>query len=607
MLPRTPARISLVLVALMFLLPFLNPYHFYPLTNFYTEWLALAIGLAALAPLSAKRFWEEVEIPTLALWLLAYAGLLLAQLAWVDIAYPEMSLLGALYVVWAAWLIWLGRVLAKSCGMEQVALWLAAMLVIGGLLNAAAAVIQFYNIGFPYSFMVASLGEVQRGAYGNFGQNNHFADYVSLALISALYLRIKGQLTLPTTAACVAIFLYVLSLSGSRTTWLYLVAALALSLWFRARTATPRLRRAALTLAVLLPLFALVQYAMARYGLAIRPGLPSAPYVPVTPNERFMADLAHGLLPQSGGSGLSIRLYMWHQALLMWSRAPLLGVGFGQYAGVFFQQAAELSRYHIANYDRNSHNALMQLLAETGLLGAGLVCAGLGAWLWGLRGRLAVTAEAWWVLCLLSVLFIHSMLEYPLWHADFLGVAAILLGMGSERGLRLHLSALSRFAFPVMVMAGVFALGRVLYAYHDLEQLMYPRVLPKNRAELVARNEGLLELHRDTLLAPYVEMTYAGIIVADRTNLKDKLALTGRVLRFMPVPELAYRQVLLLALNGERAAALLQLDRAVAVFPYRLKNFVADAEQAAQREPAALGEIVKTAEEKLKQVDRNGW
>jgi hypothetical protein len=274
---------------------------------------------------------------------------------------------------------------------------------------------------------------------------------------------------------------------------------------------------------------------------------------------------------------------------------------------VFFQQAAELSRYHIANYDRNSHNALMQLLAETGLVGAGLVGAGLGTWLWGLRRRLAVTAETWWMLCLLSVLFVHSMLEYPLWHADFLGVAAILLGMGSERNLRLHLSALSRVSFPVMVMAGVFALGSVLHAYRDLELLMYPRVLPKNREEVVARNEGLLKLDRDTLLAPYVEMTYAGIIVVDRNNLKDTLALDRRVLRLMPVPEIAYRQVLLLGLNGERAAALLQLDRAAAVFPYRLKNFVADAKQAAQREPAALGEIAKIAREKLKQVDRNGW
>jgi O-antigen ligase len=590
----------------MFLLPFLNPYHFYPLTNFYTEWLAFAIGVAALAPLGVKRFWAEVDIPTLALWLLAFAGLLLAQLALLDIAYREMSVLGALYVIWAVWLIWLGRVLAKSCGMEQLALLLATMLVLGGLLNAAAAVVQFYDISFPFSFMVARLEPSRGGAYGNFGQNNHFADYVTLALISALYLRVKGRLTLPTMVACTAIFLYALSLSGSRSTWLYLVAALALSLWFRARTDAPRLRRAALTLAVLLPLFWLVQYAMARYGLAARIGVPVAGHGMVTPDERFMADLAQGLLSKRGGSGLSIRLYMWHQALLMWSRAPLLGVGFGQYAGVFFQQAAELSRYHIANYDRNAHNALMQLLAETGLLGTGLVCAGLGAWLRGLRRRFAVTAETWWMLCLLSVLFVHSMLEYPLWHADFLGVAAILLGMGSESNLRLHLSALSRYAFPVMMLAGVLALGSVLHAYRDLEQLLYPRILPKTRAEVLARNQELLNVDRDSLLAPYVELTYAGIIVADRSNLQDKLALDRRVLRFMPVPTVAYRQVLLLGLNGQRKAALLQLDRAVAVFPYRLEDFVPVAEKAAQSEPAALGEIAKVAREKLKQVDRNG-
>lgn len=594
----------------MFLLPFLNPYHFYPLTNFYSEWLALALGLAALAPMSAKGFWDQVEIPTTALWLLAFAALLLLQLVWLDIAYPEFSLLGALYVVWAAWLIWLGRVLVRSCGMEQLVRWLAAMLLLGGLLNAAAAVLQFYGIDSLFgSISIASMGASKGGAYGNFGQNNHFADYVSLALISALYLRIKGRLSWPTTVLCIGIFLYVLSLSGSRSTWLYLLAALALSLWFRSGPDAFQLRRTALVLAVLLPLFGLVQYAISHYGLAVRPALPALPgaaYLPVTPIDRFMDELTHpGRLTQTGGSSVGIRLYMWHQALLMWSRAPLFGVGFGQYAGVFFEQAAELSRYHISHYDRNAHNALMQLLAETGLLGVGLVGAGLGAWLWGLRRRLAMRAESWWMLCLLSVLFLHSMVEYPLWSANFLGVAAVLLGMGSERNLRLHLTALSRFAFPVVVLAGCFALGSVLQAYRDLELLMYPRVLPKNRAEIVEHNEALLKLHRDTLLAPYVELTYAGVVAVDRSDLQDKLALTRRVLRLMPVPELAYRQVLLLGLNGERDAALLQLDRAVAVFPERLKNFAAEAEKAALEEPGALAEIAKYAREKLKQVDRN--
>ena len=594
-----PARISLVLVGLMFLLPFLNPYHFHPLTNFYTEWLALALGLCALLPLAVKRFWDEVEIPTLALWLLGFAALLVVQMFLLDIAYPELSLLGALYVIWAALLVWLGRVLAKSCAMEEVAVLLAAMLLLGGLLNAGAAVLQFYGIGSLLAPFVAKLIGI-RGAFGNFGQNNHFSDYVTLALISVLYLQIKGRLSWFAAAACAGIFLYVLSLSGSRGTWLYLLAVLALSLWFRGRSDEPGIRRAAVALAALLPLFTLLQYGMGESAL-----LTGASGTPITPGERIMADLASGVSPQMGGPGVATRIYMWHQALLMLFKEPLLGIGFGQYAGMFFEQAAELSRYHIPNYDRNAHNALMQLLAETGLVGAGLVCAGLGSWLLGLRRHFSATAETWWLLCLLSVLFVHSMIEYPLCHAAFLGVDAILLGLSSQRCIRLRLTALSRYAFPLMVMAGLFTAGSVLRSYRDLELAMYPRVLPANREQLVARNEALLKLHRDTLLAPYVELTYAGIMLADRNNLQDKLALNRRVLRFLPVPELAYLQVLLLGLNGERDAALLQLDRAAAVFPYRLKDYVPIIEKAAQQEPEALGEIARKARQKLKQVDRN--
>ena len=606
MLPRIPARISLAFVGAMFLLPSLNPYHFFPLTNFYTEWLALALGLAALLPLSVKRFWGEVEIPVPALWLLGFAGLLLLQIAWLDIAYPELSLLGALYVIWAAWLVWLGRVLVKSCTFEEVAVWLAAMLLLGGLLNAAAAVLQFYSIDSLLRALVASLGPTQRGAYGNFGQNNHFADYVTLALLSTLYLQIRGRLNRSAAFVCAGIFLYALSLSGSRTAWLYLVAALALGLWFRAHSDDPALRRAVWILAALLPLFGLAQYAIAHYGLAFRPDLPGALAAPVTPIDRFRDELARGILPATGGSALGTRLYMWHHAALMFIKAPFLGVGFGQYAGVLFEQAAQLARYHIPNYDRNAHNALMQLLAETGLAGAGLVCAGLAGWLLALRRRIAATAENWWMLSLLAALFVHSMIEYPLWHANFLGIAAVLLGIGSARNLRLRLSALSRFAFPLMAAAGFFALGSVLHAYRDLELLMYPRVLPKNQTEIIERNEGLLKLHRDTLLAPYVELTYAGIMGVDRDNLADKLALNARVLRLAPVPELAYLRVLLLGLNGEREAALVQLERAVAVFPYRLKDYLPNIESAAQREPVLFGDIAGRAREMLKKIDRNG-
>jgi len=41
------AQASLILTGLMFVVPFLQPYHRFPIPSFYGEWLAFALGLAA--------------------------------------------------------------------------------------------------------------------------------------------------------------------------------------------------------------------------------------------------------------------------------------------------------------------------------------------------------------------------------------------------------------------------------------------------------------------------------------------------------------------------------------------------------------------------------
>ena len=43
------AQASLAMAGLMCVLPFMQPYHRFPLTSFYSEWLAFALGLAAAA------------------------------------------------------------------------------------------------------------------------------------------------------------------------------------------------------------------------------------------------------------------------------------------------------------------------------------------------------------------------------------------------------------------------------------------------------------------------------------------------------------------------------------------------------------------------------
>ena len=61
------SRASLVLLGLAWTVPFLQPYHRFPLTTFFSEWLAFALGLAAALLLLCKETWREPTVPLAAL------------------------------------------------------------------------------------------------------------------------------------------------------------------------------------------------------------------------------------------------------------------------------------------------------------------------------------------------------------------------------------------------------------------------------------------------------------------------------------------------------------------------------------------------------------
>jgi hypothetical protein len=79
--------------------------------------------------------------------------------------------------------------------------------------------------------------------------------------------------------------------------------------------------------------------------------------------------------------------------------------------------------------------------------------------------------------------------------------------------------------------------------------------------------ETLLEVHRTSLLAPWVELGLARSIEIDPDRLADKLAVNGRAMRAFPIEDVVYRQAMLLALAGLQAPARAQWDRAVITFP----------------------------------------
>lgn len=569
---RRGATISLALVGLMWLLPFLQAYHWYPLTSFYSEWLALALGLAALVPLVRRAAWIEMQMPVVALFLVALAALIVGQNAFGGLPYAGPPLTGALYLAWAALLVALGAYLRRALGLETVATVLSWFLLAGGLLSAVAAFLQYFHVATVFDAVVSRINSVY--VHGNLGQRNHFANYLTLAAVSLVYLFARGSLGRLAAAVCAVPILLALPLSGSRSVWIYTAMLLALSLWPLAGARSGAIARMRVMLLCVGGGFVLAQWVVTLPWFAPAPDLEG-------PTQRLF-DVA---------TGTAERLQLWRAAFWMLAQSPFTGIGFGQFAWQHtLYQAATPGAAFLGNFN-HAHNVVFQLLAETGIAGAALVVAAAVGWLAGLRG-VRLTLEHWWLLGLLGVIGAHSMLEMPLWYAYFLGIAAIALGLGATRFLALRPSSLKRAALGLILAAGALNAGGVFLSYRGFEPLFTRGPGTLQAAELTGI---VMRTHREVLLEPYAELAASFAISVDDTALEEKTGLNDRVMRFVPLDVVVHRQALLLAMGGDARAAQRLFSVAARVYPWETENTVARLRDLTREYPARFGPLLELA------------
>ena len=565
------AYFSLAFVGLLWTLPFLQPRHYFPLPMLESEWLAFALGLIALILLATKRAWLD-GLPALAIAPLGLAGLVLVQAALGRVPYAAQAFTAALYLVWAALLIALGAALRRELGMSRVVSTLAWCVVIGGELSAAAGLLQYY--GIPTVLDPLIMPRVTGQIYGNLAQPNHFANYTALALCSLIYLFAVGRLRETGTILLAAPLLFVLGLSGSRSAWLYLAAAFVLAALMRAGRSDAQGRRLFVSAGLLLVGFYLAQWMSALAWLA--PDTGSA----VTATDRLLSPV-----------GIGERLQMWREAWWMFLQAPVFGLGWGQFAWHDFLLKAHDGAQVLPAVATNAHNLLLQLLAETGLAGALLIAGGLLLWLYDLRHG-GLDAERWWVLALLATIGIHSLLEYPLWHAYFLGVATVALGLGAARCYAPGLRRTGPVVAALLLVAGVFNAVTVRDGYRDFARMFDQGAPPLPGGEIAAI---IARGQRDPVLEPYVELAASAYAVVDRDQLRDKLELNGRVMRFMPAAIVVYRQAMLLALDGQAQTARALFKDAMRVYPDMLPRITTMLRELTPRNPLEFAPLLELA------------
>ncbi len=580
-----PAHLSLILIGLMWVLPFLIYYHAYPRTTFYQEWSAAMLGLAAMVLLVTPRYWMQPEIPRVTLLPIGLMLIIVVQFALGRVAYFDQAMLGSLYMLWAALLIMLGQRLRQEFGLPALAATLAAFLLLGAEMQAVLGVLQHYRW---HTFLDSVLTvKTSSAVYGNIAQPNHYANYLALGLISLGLLYKHWSLRAWQVALLAAPLLFVLVLSGSRSAWLYLLWMAGMAyLWQRRDKSCWPLLRYSLLLLLGFGLMHLV---------VLIPSLTGADGTVTTFQRLFVV----------GGS--SIRLYLWREGWLMFTQFPWLGAGFGQFAWQHFLLTEQLRVTHITGLYNNAHNLVVQVAAEMGLAGLLVLLSTLVLWLYQAVRMAERTAYDWWAFTVLAVLGIHSMLEYPLWYAYFLGVAAVTLGMLDRTTYRLELRALGRLSVALVLILGLLSLLQMWQGYRKLEALLATR--PASAADSENYNQrmraGMLGVHQQTMMVSMAELFMSNMIdPGSAEHLADKRELNGRVMRYVPIAPVVYREAILSALAGDQALAQLQMTRAIWSYPDDFEMARRQLGALAAKDPAHFAALLEYASPKYEEYQR---
>lgn len=541
------------------------------------------LGLLAATVLLAREFWLRPEIPRIVLLPAVLIVVLMLQLVLGKVSYFNQALLYALYFLFAILLMMLGARLRDCFGLGRLAQVLAIFLLVGTELSALIGVLQHYQWHTPLDAVIVL--QVSAGVYGNLAQPNHFADYIALGLISLGLLYQMGRLRWSTVLLLAAPLLFVMTLSGSRSSWLYLLLMCALA-WWSARRDT--------TLRPLLKYSVLLLVGFGLMHLAVQMSFMNGAVSGTDTVQRFLA--SNG----GGDTRGSIRLYLWREAWLMFLQSPWLGVGFGQFAWHHFQMLPLLQPSNISGLYNNAHNLAFQLAAEAGIPGVLALLGTTGIWLYGIR-RVTPVAAHWWGYSLLGVLAIHSMLEYPLWYAYFVAVAALLLGAFDETRYRLELHKAGRIALLLILMMGLLTLVQLRSGYRQLTETLAIRT---GSADAYARiRAGLLAVHGGSLLSPYAERYFLIYADVNPDQIKQKLALGATQMHFVPTDTAVYRQVAFLAQDGQLEQAKQLMEQAIWSYPNN-----SDAQQLlrnlAEKDPAHFSALLEFALQKQQEHDR---
>lgn len=376
-------------------LPFMLPFRDYPNGDFYSDASALFVALLGVVFLF-KRFSFGRDV----LLIVGVAFLFLVSGWIVRGYYYDVWLLSGVSLLIAA-AFFSGVVSCSLVEKERFFNGCVYGLVVGGGFSVVVGVFQAFGVVELLGGIVFSGGN---GVYGNIGQRNMYSTYVFFFVGALSWLAVRRKVNIWLSVFILSVAAYVLAFAGSRMVLLDSLVLVLLVGWFyfcsedKYKDERGWFSILILSFVILLMFFQIFLFFLGEGGAARVTLSVDAP-----------------------------RMGEWLKAWQIFLDNPF-GVGVGQYAKYSFIYQLEASAASQITWT-NAHNIFFQFLVEFGVWG--LPFFAFGAWLvWSFAVRcLSAGPKGLMVLSCVSVMLVHSFLEYPLWYMSFLFIFVSMIAV----------------------------------------------------------------------------------------------------------------------------------------------------------------------------------
>ncbi len=502
------------------------------------------IGASPASPLGSNKFvtkimirWLLVTVLTLPwLWPVAI-GPWPATLPWlVSLACGAFMLL---------LVVWLRPDLLKAIAMS----WLLAA-VISGVIG----LLQYFGWSPTLAPFVNTtlLGE----AFANLRQRNQFATLVNIGLVTVLVWPMVGAARWPDAA---------LAPSNNRTRWQWHVA-LVISVLLAVANATSSSRTGLFQLGLLAVMYGtwgVLRNPTVRSLLLIT-GLAYAAAGLLLPRLAGLDPATSGILArlQDGAPTCSSRLTLWANVVQLITLKPWIGWGWGELDHAHFMTLYAGPRF--CDILDNAHNLPLHLAVELGVPFALLVC-GVAFWLvwrsmpW--RETSPVRQLAWAVL---TLILLHSMLEYPLWYGPF------QIASGLSLWILWSTRPTPRFSMPAMrvvvTTAAAFMLAGAAYTAWDYYRVSQLYLATSQRAPAYRDNtfEKVIDSRLFARQVQFAELTTTEVRLDNAAHIN---AMAHELLHFSPEARVVEKLIESAELLGRDEEVQVFLARYQAAFP----------------------------------------